>query len=56
MADWTLSTLADAVRGRRVSPTEVTRDCLDKVKRSKLRAFVAVDEDGALEAARKCEI
>jgi aspartyl-tRNA(Asn)/glutamyl-tRNA(Gln) amidotransferase subunit A len=55
MADWTLSTLAEAVRSRRVSPTEITRGCLDKIKTSKLRAFVTVDDGGAMEAARKRE-
>lgn len=56
MSDWTLSTVADAIRNRRVSPTEITYDCLKKIKHSKLRAFVTVDEGRAVEVAKSREL
>src|SRR6185312_5650498 len=55
MQDWTLSTLSDAIKDRRISPTEIVGDCFDKIQRSKLHAFVTIDKSRALEAAKKCE-
>ena len=49
--------LAEAVRTKRVSPVELVRDCLGRIERSNptLRAFISVDADGALAAARALE-
>jgi aspartyl-tRNA(Asn)/glutamyl-tRNA(Gln) amidotransferase subunit A len=55
--DLTLEGLAAAIRARRVSPVEATRHCLDRVARldAGLRAFITVDAEGALRAARALE-
>jgi aspartyl-tRNA(Asn)/glutamyl-tRNA(Gln) amidotransferase subunit A len=44
-------------RRREVSPVEVARDALDRIARfePQINAFVLVDEDGAIEAARAAE-
>jgi aspartyl-tRNA(Asn)/glutamyl-tRNA(Gln) amidotransferase subunit A len=44
-------------RRREVSPVEVARDALDRIARfePQINAFVLVDEDGAIEAARASE-
>jgi aspartyl-tRNA(Asn)/glutamyl-tRNA(Gln) amidotransferase subunit A len=57
MTGWTLATVADAIRARRVSPVEVTRACLDRIERldPRLRAFITVDADGAMRTARALE-
>jgi aspartyl-tRNA(Asn)/glutamyl-tRNA(Gln) amidotransferase subunit A len=57
MSDWTLATLAAAIRARQVSPVEVTRECLARIERldARLRAFITVDADGALRVARARE-
>jgi aspartyl-tRNA(Asn)/glutamyl-tRNA(Gln) amidotransferase subunit A len=55
MVDWTISALAEAIKTRRISPTEITRECLGKIERSELRTFVAVDNDGAMKAAKELE-
>jgi len=50
----TLVGIAAAVRTRRVSPVEVTRTALDRIERldPALRAFITVDAEGALAAAK----
>ena len=55
--DFTVATLAEAVRHKRVSPTELVRECLTRIERRNpaLRAFVTVDAEGALAAARALE-
>ena len=53
MSDWTLYSLADAIRTRRISPTEAVRECLQNIERSKLNAFVAVNAERALDAAKR---
>ena len=57
MTDWTLASLADAIRTRRVSPVEVTRACLERIERldPRLRAFITVDQAGALQQAAVLE-
>jgi aspartyl-tRNA(Asn)/glutamyl-tRNA(Gln) amidotransferase subunit A len=57
MSEWTIASLADAIRSRRVSPVEVTRAYLERIDRlnGRLRAFLAVDHDGALRQAATLE-
>jgi aspartyl-tRNA(Asn)/glutamyl-tRNA(Gln) amidotransferase subunit A len=59
-AAWPWKSLAEAgaaVRTRAVSPVELTRACLDRIERVDhvLHAFVSVDAEGALQAARTAE-
>jgi len=53
MSDWTIESLAAAIRHRKVSPVEATEQCLDRVHRldSKLRAFITLDEKAARRTA-----
>ncbi len=53
MAEPTLLDLATAIRAGRVSPLEVTRDCLARIERldPTLRAFITVDAERALRIA-----
>ena len=58
--DWpwrSLAEAAQAVRTRSVSPVELTRACLDRIQRVDpvVHAFVSVDTEGALDAARAAE-
>jgi aspartyl-tRNA(Asn)/glutamyl-tRNA(Gln) amidotransferase subunit A len=55
--DFTAVALAEAVRTKRVSPVELVRECLARIERRNpvLRAFIAVDADGALATARALE-
>lgn len=57
MTDRPLVELAAAIRAREVSPVELTRACLDRIARldGRLRAFITVDTEGALRAARARE-
>jgi aspartyl-tRNA(Asn)/glutamyl-tRNA(Gln) amidotransferase subunit A len=57
MTDWTIATLAAAVRARRISPVEATQECLSRIERldGRLRAFITVDAAGALAQARALE-
>jgi aspartyl-tRNA(Asn)/glutamyl-tRNA(Gln) amidotransferase subunit A len=52
-----LSAVADAIRERKLSPVEATRECLARIERfdARLRAFITVDAPGALAAARRLE-
>lgn len=52
-----ISELAAAVRAGRISPVELTRGYLDRIAKldGTLRAFITVDGDGALAAARTLE-
>jgi len=53
----TLVDLAAAIRAKRVSPVEATRACLDRIAKvnKAMRAFITVDAEGALAAARALE-
>jgi len=57
MTDWTVEGLATAIRAGKVSPVEATQECLARIGRldGDLRAFISVDEAGALETARRLE-
>jgi aspartyl-tRNA(Asn)/glutamyl-tRNA(Gln) amidotransferase subunit A len=57
VTDWTLEGLAAAIRAGKISPVEATRACLARIDRldGGLRAFITVDEAGALETARRLE-
>jgi aspartyl-tRNA(Asn)/glutamyl-tRNA(Gln) amidotransferase subunit A len=57
MTDWTVAALAAAIRARQVSPVEATRAYLARIERldGRLRAFITVDAEGALRAARARE-
>ena len=58
MTDWTIASLAAAIRGRRISSVEAVQECLARVARldGRLRAFITVDADGALARARALEV
>ena len=53
----TLLDAADQVRTRKLSPVELTRECLNRIERlnPQLNAFITVTADAALDAARKAE-
>ncbi len=57
MTDWSLAPLSRAIAARRVSPVEVTRECLARVERldPSIRSFITVDAEGALATARELE-
>lgn len=52
-----VSELAGLIASRRVSPVEITQDCLDRIAalNDRCNAFVTVDEAGALAAAAMAE-
>jgi len=51
----TISELAPKIKARKVSPVELTRAVLDRIERlnPSLNAYITVDTEGALKAARK---
>ncbi|HUI83350.1 MAG TPA: amidase [Candidatus Binatia bacterium] len=53
----TLTEAAGQIRARRLSPVELTRECLARIERlnPQLNAFITVSADLALEAARRAE-
>ena len=57
MTDWTIATLARAIATRKISPVEATQEHLTRIERldGRIRAFIAVDAEGALAAARALE-
>ncbi len=57
MTDWTIGSLAEAIKAKTLSPIEVVREYLDRIARldPKLRAFITVDAEGALARARALE-
>ena len=57
MTDWTIGSLAEAIKARKISPGEAVLDYLDRIERldPKLRAFITVNAEGALARARALE-
>ena len=57
MSDESLAGLAEAIKGRRLSPVEAVERCLGRIRKwdSRLHAFIRLDEEGALETARSLE-
>ena len=57
MTDWTIQSLARAIAARKISPVEATQTCLDRIARldGRIHAFITLDADGALAAARALE-
>ena len=53
----TVSQLAPGIRSRKISPVELTRAVLDRIEELNplLNAYITVDADGALKAARAAE-
>jgi aspartyl-tRNA(Asn)/glutamyl-tRNA(Gln) amidotransferase subunit A len=51
---WTLVSLAEAIRAKKISATEATQGYLDRIARldPEIHSFITVDADGALGAAR----
>ncbi len=54
---WTLSYAAAQIRKRRISSAELTRICLDRIRKrsERLNAFITVTADLAMEKARACD-
>ena len=54
---FTLTDAAERIRTRRLSPVELTRECLSQIERlnPRLNAFITVTEDLALKQAREAE-
>src|SRR6059036_3245943 len=57
VTDWTIQTLAREIAARKISPVEATQTCLDRIARldGRIHAFITLDADGALAAARALE-
>ena len=57
MTDWTIGSLAQAIKARKLSPVEAVQGYLDRIEKlnPKLRAFITVDAEGALARARALE-
>jgi aspartyl-tRNA(Asn)/glutamyl-tRNA(Gln) amidotransferase subunit A len=53
----TIAQAAEQMRTRQLSPVELVRSCLDRIDQlePRLQAWVTVDREGALAAARQCE-
>jgi len=58
MSDWTVKNLAETIRRRAISPVEATQECLARIARldGRLRAFIALDAEGALATAKALEV
>src|SRR5262245_64193072 len=57
VTDWTIATLARAIAARKISPVEATQEHLARIERldGRIRAFITIDAEGALAAARALE-
>ncbi len=54
MTDWTIESLSGAIRQGTISPVEATEECLERIRQldGRLRAFITLDAEGALRAAK----
>ena len=52
MTDWTLTGLAGAIRARKISPLEATREYVSRIERldGRIRAFITVDAEAGDDA------
>jgi len=57
VTDWTIASIAEAIRSKKLSPVEAVQGYLDRIERlnPKLRAYITVDAEGALARARALE-
>jgi len=57
MREESLTGIAEAIRARRLSPVEAVERCLERVRKwdGRIRAFIRLDAEGALESARLLE-
>ena len=57
MREESLTAVAEAIRARTLSPVEAVERCLERVHKwdGRIRAFIRLDEEGALESARVLE-
>jgi aspartyl-tRNA(Asn)/glutamyl-tRNA(Gln) amidotransferase subunit A len=57
VTDWTIGSLAEAIRAKQLSPLEAVRHYLVRIERldPTIRAFITVDGEGALARARALE-
>jgi len=57
MREESLTTVAEAIRAGKLSPVEAVELCLERVRKwdGRIRAFVTLDEEGALHSARVLE-
>ncbi|HYS93362.1 MAG TPA: amidase family protein, partial [Candidatus Acidoferrales bacterium] len=57
MREESLTTVAGAIRAGKLSPVEAVELCLERVRKwdGRIRAFVTLDEEGALHSARVLE-
>jgi aspartyl-tRNA(Asn)/glutamyl-tRNA(Gln) amidotransferase subunit A len=57
VTDWTIGSLAEAIRAKKISPMEAVQGYLDRIAKVNptLRAFITVDAEGALARARALE-
>src|SRR5262249_60438544 len=57
MHDESLIALAAAIRARALSPVEAVERCLERIHKheGRIRAFITLDEEGALRRARALE-
>ncbi|MGE0683613.1 MAG: amidase [Candidatus Binatia bacterium] len=53
----TIAQAAEQIRTHQLSPLELVRSCLERIEQldSRLQAWVTVDREGALQAAKHCE-
>lgn len=57
MREESLTAVAEAIRTGKLSPVEAVERCLERVRKwdGRIRAFIALDEEGALRSARALE-
>jgi len=57
VTDWTIGSLAEAIKTRKLSPVEAVQGYLDRIEKlnPSLRAFITVNAEGALARARALE-